>query len=89
MYQYYRIVSLVVNVKGGASEEIEKCTKEITDEKGEVKVVPCTKEESILKLLSKASTVGGNKATRDIKCLLINPSGDIEKIEEVIKPTEG
>ena len=49
------------------------------------KVVPCTREESILKFFNKLSSVGGNPATQSIKCFLFDADGNIVKIDEVKK----
>lgn len=81
MYEYYRLLTLILNSKGASSETIEKMTKEVDGV-----VVPCTKEESILKMFNKLSSVGGNPATQSIKCLLIDPNGGVIKVEEVTKP---
>lgn len=81
MYVYYRLLTLTLNTSGGASETIEKMTKEV-----EGAVAPCTKEESILKMFNKLSSVGGNPATQSIKCLLLDVEGGVIKVEEVTKP---
>lgn len=71
---------MTVNTNGGESETVEHLYKEV-----EGQLVPCTESESILKMLDKASKIGGNGATKAVKCMLFNPNGDIIKIEEVIK----
>lgn len=81
MYNYFSLVTFTLNTSGGAEIVSEKLTKEVDE-----KVVPCDKAESELKLHDKITKVGGNKATQRIRCVLFNPNGDIEKIDEVIKP---
>lgn len=81
MYVYYRLLTLTLNTSGGAGETIEKMTKEV-----EGQVVPCTKEEALLKMYNKLSSVGGNKATQSIKCMLIDDNGGVVKVEELVKP---
>lgn len=81
MYNYYFLTTITLNTSGGANATTENLTKEVDG-----KLVPCTEEESILKMFNKLSSVGGNKATQSIKCLLLNPNGDIIKVEEVSKP---
>lgn len=85
MYNYFSLVTFTLNKNGGAEIILEKLTKEVMID-GKATVVPCTKEESVIKLHKKMSETGGNANTQDIKCVLLNPSGNIEKIEEVIKP---
>ena len=80
MYKSYKLLTMTVNMKGGDSEEVEHLYKEVDGN-----LVPCTKEEAIFKMLSKTATVGGNPSTKAIKAYLINPSGNVEKTEEVIK----
>lgn len=81
MYVYYRLLTLTLNTSGGAGETIEKMTKEVDGT-----VVPCTKEEAIIKFYNKLSSVGGNKATQSIKCMLFDEMGGMIKSEELIKP---
>ena len=80
MYKYFRLVTLTLNIEGGASETIEKMTKEVNKE-----VVPCTTEEALLKMFNKISSVGGNPATQTIKVLLLDDNGGVIKVEEVTK----
>lgn len=81
MYVYYRLLTLTLNIQGGASETIEKMTKEVDGQ-----IVPCTKEEAELKFHNKLSSVGGNPATQSIKCMLFNPEGGLIKQDSVTKP---
>ena len=80
MYNNYKLVTLILNTKGGASETIEALTKEVDGQ-----TVPCTKAEAEIKFLNKISSVGGNPATQSIKCVLFNSDGNIIKEDEVIK----
>ena len=82
MYVYYRLLTLTLNTSGGSSETIEKMTKEVDGT-----VVPCTKEEALVKFYNKLSTVGGNKSTQAIKCMLFDDNGGLIKVEELVKPT--
>lgn len=80
MYNTYKLVTFILNVKGGASETVEAMTKEVDGQ-----IVPCTKAEAELKMSGKIYTVGGNPATKNIKCMLFNADGNLVKIDEVIK----
>lgn len=88
MYQYYRLLTLTLNISGGASETIEKLTKEVKDSEGNIKVVPCNKAEAELKFHDKIKSVGGNPATQSIRCILFDPKGDFAKVDEIIKTVE-
>lgn len=81
MYVYYRLLTLTLNTSGGASETIEKMTKEVDG-----KILPCTKEEAELKFHDKLAKVGGNPATQSIKCTLFDPEGHVIKVDDVTKP---
>lgn len=81
MYKSYKLVMFMVNVKGGESETVEHLYKEVDGV-----LVPMTEEEAILKTLKETSTIGGNPSTQSVKAMLFNASGDMIKIEEVIKP---
>lgn len=83
MYQYFRLLTITLNTSGGSAETIEKMTKEVDGV-----VVPCTKEESILKFHNKLSSVGGNKATQSIRCMLFDENGGLIKVDEITKPSE-
>lgn len=80
MYNNYKLVTLTLNVKGGEAQEIEAMTKEVDG-----KVVPCTKAEAEIKFLNKLSSVGGNPATKSIKCFLFDADGLLVKSDEIIK----
>lgn len=80
MYVYYRLLTLTLNTSGGASETIDKMTKEV-----EGQLVPCTKEEAIIKFYNKLSSMGGNDATQSIKCMLFDDNGGLIKVEELVK----
>lgn len=81
MYNNYKLVTLLLNSKGGASETIEALTKEVDGV-----LVPCTEEESKLKLYDKMSKTGGNASVQSIKCILLDPTGGVIKAEELVKP---
>lgn len=81
MYNNYKLVTLTLNTKGGESQTIESLTKEVDGT-----IVPCTKEEALLKFFNKLSSVGGNPATQSIKCLLLDDNGGLVKAEELVKP---
>lgn len=80
MYKNYKLVTFILNVNGGESETVEHLQKEV-----EGKYVDLTESEAILKMFDKVSKIGGNPSTKNIKCMLFNPNGDLIKIEEVIK----
>lgn len=82
MYNNYKLVTLTLNVKGGESQTIEAMTKEVDGA-----IVPCTKEEAMLKLYNKISSVGGNPATQAIRVMLLDDNGGLIKVEELVKPT--
>lgn len=81
MYNNYKLVTLLLNTKGGASETIEALTKEVDGA-----IVPCTKEEAMLKLYDKMSKTGGNASVQSIKCILLDANGGQIKVEELVKP---
>lgn len=81
MYKSFKLVTFMVNTKGGESETVEHFYKE-----KEGVLVPMTEEESILKMLKDTSTIGGNPNVQSIKTMLFNPDGNMIKIEEVKKP---
>lgn len=80
-YNTYKLVTITKNMNDGDAINSEALNKEV-----EGKLVPCTENEAILRCLNKASTVGGNPATQAVKCLLLNPEGNVIKIEEVENP---
>ena len=80
MYVYYRLLTLTLNTSGGSAETIEKMTKEVDGQ-----IVPCTKEEALVKFYNKLSSVGGNPSTKSIKCMLIDDNGGVIKTEELVK----
>ena len=80
MYNNYKLLTLMLNTKGGASETVEAMTKEVDGQ-----IVPCTLAEAELKLHGKITSVGGNPATQSIKCFLFDPNGALIKTDEVIK----
>lgn len=81
MYQYFSLVTLTLNTKGNAEIVLEKCTKEVEG----VSVI-CTKEEAELKLYDKMSKTGGNASVQAIKCMLLDTTGGVIKVEELVKP---
>lgn len=81
MYKTFKLLTFTLNTSGGAAEVIEAMTKEVDGV-----VVPCTKEEALVKLYNKISSVGGNKATQAIKVMLFDAEGGMIKSEELIKP---
>lgn len=80
MYKSYKLVTFMVNTKGGESETVEHLYKEVDGVN-----VTMTEEESILKMLKDTSTIGGNPNVQSIKAMLFNPNGDMIKIEEIKK----
>lgn len=81
MYNYFSLVTFTLNTNGGADIVLEKCTKEVDGVS-----VPCTKEESELKLYDKMSKTGGNAKVQSIKCILLDTNGGQIKVEELVKP---
>lgn len=85
MYKSYKLLTFMLNTSGGESETVEHLYKEVMiDEKATL--VPCTKEESIVKFYDKLSKNGGNKAVQAIKVMLFDDNGGLIKSEELIKP---
>lgn len=70
-YKYYRLVSIIVNAKGGESETIEKMTKEVDG-----KVVPCDFEEAKRKMWKALNQVGGNPSTHTMECYILGFDGE-------------
>lgn len=90
MYNNYKLVTLMLNVKGGESQTIDGLTKEVNG-----KLVPMNRTEAELKMYGDISKIGGNPAVKSIKCFLISPDGEnikeveVEKdIEPTVQPTE-
>lgn len=81
MYKNFKLVTLILNVKGGESQTIESLTKEVDGV-----IVPKEEYEAELEMFKKLNSVGSNSATQSIRCMLLNPNGDIIKVEEVTKP---
>lgn len=81
MYKSYKLVTFMVNTKGGESETVEHLYKEVDGVN-----VPMTEEESTFKMLKDTSTIGGNPNVQSIKTMLFNPDGNMIKVEEVDKP---
>lgn len=73
----------MVNVKGGESETVTHLYKEVDGT-----LVPMTESESVLKMLSEVSKIGGNASTQSVKAILYNPNGEAIKIEEIKKDFE-
>lgn len=78
MFNNYKLVTLTLNTKGGEAQTIEAMTKEVDGE-----IVPCTPKEAKLKFLNKLSSVGGNPATQNIKCILLDDNGNPVNVDEL------
>ena len=83
MYKSFKLVMFIVNINGGESETVTHLYNEVDGT-----LVPMTESESVLKMLSEVSKIGGNDSTQSVKAMLFNPNGDLIKIEEVIKDIE-
>lgn len=78
MYKSYKLVMLILNVKGGESETVEHLYKEVDGV-----LVPMNENEATLDMLDKTSKLGKNASVQNVKAMLFNPNGDLVKIEEV------
>lgn len=81
MYTFYRLVTIVMNPQGGASETIEHLMKEVDG-----KNVPKTETESKTAFFKKLSDMGGSPYVQFVKCLLLDPDGNVIKVDSVEKP---
>lgn len=81
MYTFYRLVTLIMNPQGGASETIEHLMKEV-----EGRNVPKTEAESKVAFFNKLSSMGGSQYVQYVKCLLLDPDGNVIKVDSVEKP---
>lgn len=81
MYTFYRLVTIIMNPQGGASETIEHLMKEVDGVN-----VPKDETESKVAFFNKLSSMGGSQYVQDVKCLLLDPDGNVIKVDSVEKP---
>lgn len=70
-----------MNPQGGASETIEHLMKEVDG-----KNVPKDETESKVAFYAKLSSMGGSPYVQFVKCLLLDPDGNVIKVDSVEKP---
>lgn len=81
MYTFYRLVTIIMNPQGGASETIEHLMKEVDGVN-----VPKDETEAKVAFFKKLSDMGGSPYVQDVKCLLLDPDGNVIKVDSVEKP---
>lgn len=81
MYTFYRLVTIIMNPQGGASETIEHLMKEVDGVN-----VPKDETESKVAFYAKLANMGGSQYVQDVKCLLLDPDGNVIKVDSVEKP---
>lgn len=81
MYTFYRLVTIIMNPQGGASETIEHLMKEVDGVN-----VPKDETESKVAFFKKLSDMGGSQYVQNVKCLLLDPDGNVIMVNSVDKP---